>query len=53
VLYAPLLLRRPNRNILLADTMGYCAIVLLYLLPRTVDVPLLSFESEEVEEPVS
>ncbi|MDQ3863339.1 MAG: hypothetical protein M3317_07550 [Actinomycetota bacterium] len=53
MLYAPLLLRRPNRNILLAGIMGCCAIVLLYLLPRTVDGLLLGPEPEEVEESVS
>ena len=29
--------------------MGYCAIVLLYLLPRTVGVPLLGHEAGRVE----
>ncbi len=49
VLYAPLLLRWPNRAVLLAGIAGNLAIVVLYLLTRTVGIPLFGPEAGEVE----
>ena len=49
-LYVPLLLRRPSRTVLLLGVGGNLAIILLYVLTRTVGVPLFGPESGEVEE---
>ncbi len=49
VLYVPLLLRWPNRMVLLLGVGGNLAIVLLYLLTRTAGVPLFGPEAGEVE----
>ena len=49
VLYVPLLLRRPNRTILLLGVGGNLAIVSLYLLTRTVGVPYFGPHAGEVE----
>ena len=49
VLYVPLLLRWPNRMVLLIGVGGNLAIVLLYLLTRTAGVPLFGPEAGEVE----
>ena len=48
-LYAPLLLWRPSRPLLLAGVFGNSAIVLLYLVTRTLGVPLVGPEAGEVE----
>ena len=48
-LYAPLLLRLPTRAVLLAGVAGNLAIVGLYLLTRTVGIPLFGPEAGEVE----
>ena len=48
-LYAPLLLWRPSRPLLLAGVLGNSAIVLLYLVTRTLGVPLLGPGAGEVE----
>jgi hypothetical protein len=47
--YAPLLLRWPNRRILLLGIAGNSAIVLLYLVTRVVGVPLFGPEAGKVE----
>jgi hypothetical protein len=47
--YVPLLLRWPNRNVLLLGIVGNSAIVLLYLLTRVMGIPLLGPEAWEVE----
>ena len=49
VLYVPLLLRRPSRKILLLGVGGNLAIVSLYLLTRTVGIPLFGPHAGEVE----
>ena len=49
VVYVPLLLRWPNRRILLLGIAGNSAIVLLYLFTRVVGVPLFGPEAWEVE----
>jgi hypothetical protein len=49
VIYVPLLLRWPNRAVLLLGIVGNSAIVLLYLLTRVVGVPLFGPEAWEVE----
>ena len=50
VLYVPLLLRWPNRSVLLLlGIVGNSAIVLLYLLTRVVGIPLFGPEAGEVE----
>ena len=49
VLYVPLLLRWPNQRVLLLGVGGNLAIVLLYLLTRTVGIPLFGPEAGEVE----
>jgi hypothetical protein len=49
LLYVPLLLRWPSRTILLAGIAGNLAIVVLYLLTRTVGIPLLGPEAGKVE----
>ena len=49
-LYVPLLLRRPSRTVLLLGVGGNLAIILLYVLTRTVGVPLFGPEAGEVEE---
>ena len=49
VLYVPLLLRWPNQTVLLLGIGGNLAIVLLYLLTRTVGIPLFGPEAGEVE----
>ena len=48
-LYAPLLLRRPDRAILLLGVAGNLAIVSLYLLTRTVGIPLFGPHAGEAE----
>jgi hypothetical protein len=50
VLYVPLLMRWPNRTVLLLGIAGNSAIVLLYLLTRVVGIPLFGPEAGEVEE---
>ena len=47
--YVPLLLRWPSRTILLLGVAGNLAIVLLYLLTRTVGIPLFGPHAGEVE----
>src|SRR5215218_2252165 len=49
VVYVPLLLRWPNRSVLLLGIVGNSAIVLLYLFTRVVGVPLFGPEAGEVE----
>lgn len=49
VVYVPLLLRWPNRTMLLLGIAGNSAIVLLYLFTRVVGIPLLGPEAGEVE----
>ncbi|MDP9439356.1 MAG: hypothetical protein M3P49_11525 [Actinomycetota bacterium] len=49
VLYVPLLLGRPSRGILLLGIGGNLAIVSLYLLTRTVGIPLFGPHAGEVE----
>jgi hypothetical protein len=49
VVYVPLLLRWPNRTVLLVGLAGNSAIVLLYLFTRAVGVPLFGPEAGEVE----
>lgn len=49
VVYVPLLLRRPNRTVLLLGIAGNSAIVLLYLLTRVVGIPVFGPEAGEVE----
>ena len=48
-LYAPLLLRRPDRAILLLGVAGNLAIVSLYLLTRTVGIPFFGPHAGESE----
>jgi hypothetical protein len=50
VVYVPLLLRWPNRSVLLLGIAGNSVIVLLYLFTRVVGVPLFGPEAGEVEE---
>ena len=49
VLYAPLVLVWPTRRVLLLGIGGNLTIVVLYLLTRTVGVPLFGPEAGEVE----
>ena len=49
VLYVPLLMRWPNRTVLLLGIAGNSAIVLLYLFTRVVGIPLFGPEVWEVE----
>ncbi len=49
LLYVPIMLRRPSRTVLLAGIAGNLAIVVLYLLTRTVGIPLLGPEAGKVE----
>jgi hypothetical protein len=49
VVYVPLLVRWPNRSVLLLGIAGNSAIVLLYLLTRVVGIPLFGPEAGEVE----
>src|SRR5829696_6808987 len=49
VVYVPVLLNWPNRNILLLGIAGNSAIVLLYLLTRVVGIPFFGPEAGEVE----
>jgi hypothetical protein len=49
LLYVPLLLRWPSRTVLLAGIAGNLAIVVLYLLTRTVGIPFLGPEAGKVE----
>ena len=49
VVYVPILLRWPNRTVLLLGIAGNSAIVLLYLLTRVVGIPLFGPEAGEVE----
>ena len=49
MVYVPLLLRWPNRTVLLLGIGGNSAIVLLYLLTRVVGIPLFGPEAWEVE----
>ncbi len=48
-LYVPLLLRWPKRAVLLAGIAGNLTIVVLYLLTRTVGIPLFGPEAGEIE----
>ena len=48
-LYAPLLVRRPNGTVLVLGIAGNLAIVLLYLLTRTLGIPFFGPEAGEVE----
>jgi hypothetical protein len=48
-LYVPLLLRRPGPTMLLLGIGGNLAITLLYLLTRTVGIPLFGPHAGEVE----
>lgn len=50
VAYVPLLLRWPNRTVLVLGIVGNSAIVLLYLLTRGVGIPLFGPEAGEIEE---
>ena len=47
--YGPLLLRWPNRTVLMLGIAGNSAIVLLYLLTRVVGIPLFGPGAGEVE----
>ena len=49
VLYVPVLLRWPDRKVLLSGVVGNCAIVLLYVLTRTVGIPFFGPHAGEVE----
>jgi hypothetical protein len=49
VVYVPLLMRWPNRTVLLLGIGGNSAIVLLYLLTRVVGIPIFGPEAWEVE----
>jgi hypothetical protein len=49
VVYVPLLLRWPNRTVLLLGIAGNSAIVLLYLFTRVVGIPLFGPEAWKVE----
>jgi hypothetical protein len=49
VVYILLVLRWPNRSVLLLGIAGNSAIVLLYLFTRVVGIPLLGPEAGEVE----
>jgi len=49
VLYVPLLLRWPNRTVLLLGVWGNLAIILLYLLTRTAGIPFFGPHAGEVE----
>ena len=49
LLYAPLALRWPSRTLLIVGIAGNLAIVALYLLTRTVGIPLLGPEAGKVE----
>ncbi len=49
VVYVPLLLRWPNRTILLLGVGGNLAIILLYLLTRTMGIPFFGPHAGEVE----
>jgi hypothetical protein len=49
VVYVPLLLRWPNRSVLVLGIAGNSAIVLLYLFTRVVGVPLFGPEAGEGE----
>lgn len=49
LLYAPMLLRWPTRAIFMAGIAGNLAIVVLYLLTRTVGIPLFGPEAGDVE----
>src|SRR5215210_1499392 len=49
VLYVPVLLRWPNRKVLLSGIIGNCAIVLMYVLTRTVGIPFFGPHAGEVE----
>jgi hypothetical protein len=49
LLYVPIVLRRSSRTVLLAGIAGNLAIVALYLLTRTVGIPLFGPEAGEVE----
>ncbi|HEX6711175.1 MAG TPA: hypothetical protein VF068_12665 [Rubrobacter sp.] len=49
VLYVPVLLRWPTRKVLFSGVVGNCAIVLMYVLTRTVGIPLFGPHAGEVE----
>src|SRR5687768_1808870 len=49
VVYVPLLLRWPNRTVLLLGIAGNSAIVLLYLFTRVAGIPHFGPEAGEVE----
>lgn len=48
-LYVPVLLRWPNRRVLLSGVVGNCAIVIMYVLTRTVGIPFFGPHAGEVE----
>jgi hypothetical protein len=48
--YLPLLIRWPNRAVLVLGIAGNSAIVLLYLLTRAVGIPFFGPQAGEVEE---
>jgi hypothetical protein len=49
ILYVPIVLLLPTRIVLLLGIVGNLAIVVLYLLTRTVGIPLFGPEAGEVE----
>jgi hypothetical protein len=49
ILYAPIVLLLPTRIVLLMGIVGHLTIVVLYLLTRTVGIPLFGPEAGEVE----
>lgn len=49
-LYAVILLRWPGQRLLLAGILDNSAIILLYLLTRTVGIPFFGPEAREIEE---
>src|SRR5215203_7170118 len=49
ILYVPIVLLSPTRIVLLGGIVGNLAIVVLYLLTRTVGIPLFGPEAGEVE----
>lgn len=49
-LYAPILLRRPGRPVLLIGAAGNLAVVILWLVTRTTGIPLFGPHAGDVEE---
>lgn len=49
VLYVPVLLRWPDRKVLLSGVVGNCAIVIMYVLTRTVGIPFFGPHAGDVE----